>query len=568
MIPWFWPDAAAVSRLFEHEVACVPLDVEALPAARVLWLNRQVAVRDPSFARLGSDLARYEGHLLQQCAFQRCSTDATARGLSRARAYADRYGGVGIGLNGGSGRAAFLNGYHVKGLGRTPLVSLHTDLSHASGGAYLEESVRDVIFTEIVRAEFPYSAVPILALIDTGEHRVFHFPDRTDVERRVLVVRPPFVRPAHYLRSSFVCEDPRDGARDARRVEWLFEATAALYGADTLARAYEALFKRWAHQLAYGYVHRLSHASSTVSNVCMDGRLLDFGAMSALPSWADAAVMMGRQPFAGHVRLLPRLIRSSAYFFGRHLDASLGSPARVEALCAAVEQEFRRAVVFETARMLGLDRDRAGSVSHGAELALWWRSLVQLVAHFERERIDMVERTPSQRLAWDVASVWRPQPPEHLRTLHSLLEAAVPPDEREACAQRCHAISRTRPALYRQEAKAAIFEALDRTSEGKTPDRQRIEAFIDQWVATNRRDTACELGQALPVGFAVSGGHSFVLCRDPGDGSLLAFDEYSGGSSAQPHRVAESTPTRVRFADGARPDFTGAVSLHRQTEWA
>src|ERR1700681_3918252 len=54
-------------------------------------------------------------------------------------ALADRYGGMGIGPNGGSGRAGYLAGVHIKGIGPTDLIGSGNDGFHATGSMYLQE---------------------------------------------------------------------------------------------------------------------------------------------------------------------------------------------------------------------------------------------------------------------------------------------------------------------------------------------------------------------------------------------------------------------------------------------
>jgi hypothetical protein len=549
-------DANATRRMFEDPVPCVPLDLVRPRAARVLWLNHAAAADDPEFIRLGADIGRYEQHLLAACAYE-LPSDGNHE-VPSGRGYADRYGGSGIGLNGGSGRAAFVQGYHVKGVGRTPLVSSLTERAHASGGAYLEESVRDIIFTEVVRAEFPHSAIPILALIATGQTQAFEFPTHTDIENRVLVVRPPFLRPAHYLRSNFVSDDPKEGQRDARRVQWMFDAMRELRGASAFERDHEAFYERWAQQLAYGYVHRLTHGSPTVSNISLDGRLLDFGAMTALPSWADTAVMLARQPFSAHQQLLPRLVRNSAYFFGRHLDARLASPAYQDALSARASQAFQRAMVVETLRLLGLERPSAELQAVGVSADAWWRLVLALITHFERERLDMVERTPEPRIAWDVDQVWQPRPPTHLFALRQRLLDNVPVIEQEACARRCRALSRTRPGLYRHELRTMLFSALGQGPAAIEPDREVIEALIDRRIAGNRRDSRCIPTGTLPLGFAVRAGRSLLLCREASGTAVWAVDE-TLGTTAPAHRVSHCSESAIHFVDPALSPFEGAV---------
>ncbi len=51
----------------------------------------------------------------------------------------DRYGGAGLARNGGSGRAAMTQGWLIKGVGRTPLVSVASDPIHATGRSTLSD---------------------------------------------------------------------------------------------------------------------------------------------------------------------------------------------------------------------------------------------------------------------------------------------------------------------------------------------------------------------------------------------------------------------------------------------
>lgn len=287
-----WRSKLDIAEVISSETGHVKIPMSRLEAARVLWVNPRARSEDPDYHALG-DHARYERHLLEACAF----TIADARaGTPDTFGVADCYGGAGIGTNGGSGRAAYINGYHVKGIGRTPLVGLDTDISHASGGAYLEECVRESIFAEIVQLEFPHGSVPTLAIIDTGREAIWETAQGPKRERMCLLVRPMFLRPAHIERAvRYRSGNEFGGAADAARVR----ATALAIerqvgGAASMDELLNTCLVRWAQQIAYSYVSRLSHGGVTSSNVAIDGRLVDFGAMTSVPTfgryWVSSAV--------------------------------------------------------------------------------------------------------------------------------------------------------------------------------------------------------------------------------------------------------------------------------------
>jgi hypothetical protein len=287
-----WRSTFDLAAIVSPETGHVKLPMARLPNARVLWSNPRARSEDPHYPTLG-DQAEYERCLLEKCGFVLADPDT---GVADAYGVADCYGGAGLGSNGGSGRAVYLNGYHVKGIGRTPLVGLDTDISHASGGAYLEECVRESIFAEIVHREFPHGSVPTLAIIDTGREVIWdteHGPKR---ETMCLLVRPMFLRPAHIERAvRYKSGNEYGGAADAARVRATALAIESqVGGAAAMDDLLRCCLERWAQQIAHSYVSRLSHGGVTSSNVAIDGRLVDFGAMTSVPSfgryWVSSAV--------------------------------------------------------------------------------------------------------------------------------------------------------------------------------------------------------------------------------------------------------------------------------------
>lgn len=561
------------SRAFFHDSHHVPVTLKRLANARVVWLNQKAAAGDPHFDRLGRDMARYEKHILSCCAYT-MAAQAGARETcddDEVIGYADRYGGSGIGLNGGSGRAAVVNGYLVKGIGRTPLVSALTEFAHASGGAYLEECVRETIYSEIVCAEFPHSAIPVLAIIDTGLQQIFEGSTGTIVERRTLLVRPCFVRPAHFERATgYYSGNPKEGALDTARVSRFFAQAMTVWGRERLIDHYKSLWSNWAQQLAYSFVHRLPHGSNTVSNICLDGKLLDFGAMSAVPSWADAAIMESRQNFGAQFNLIPAMIRSSGYFFNRYLEAPIVDEKNIAAWTTAVQHAYLRVTVIETLRLCGVSHEIAENAANGPDFALLWRSIYSIINYFQRERINMVETTPDIRIKWDLHLVWDQEPPSHLAGLRAILKRMIPSDEQAIAVKRSSLLTATRKNLFREEMKREIFSTLDRSCTGAHPDRRDIERFVNERVAGGRRDHRFRISDAVPVGFAISASSSYVLFEEGCGDRMFAIKELYAGSSHQseqaynPERypVIKVTPTSIQFQNANVPDFEGAVKMY------
>jgi hypothetical protein len=556
-------DPLSVDRLFGVDTGHVPVRLRQLERPRMLWLNRRVMRHDPQFAALASE-QEYEQHLLRSCSFTLVDErEAPAVSAVEVTAIADRYGGTGIGRNGGSGRAVFVNGYHVKGVGRTPLVSVLTDRAHASGGAYLEECAREAIFAEVVSAEFPFGAVPVLAIIETGSVQVWDTDAGPKSERRCLLVRPAFIRPAHFVRATeFISACAWEGSLDAQRVARTAKAACEHFGRDSFGAVWRGFWLRWAQQLAYGYVHRLSHGGHTESNIALDGRLLDFGATTALPSWARISTVHGGAPTGMDMLFLAQAIQAAAPFLARYIDESMASPQTLGAILSQANDRYRQTVMCEMLRMLGLTRPQAARLLQSALAGPIAAAASRLLTHFAREQFSMLDGMPQPRVRWDLDRFWSAHTPVHARELRALLDGAMAQallsDQPGECTlqsikARASLRTSTREGLFRDRVKSELYAALDGAFVNDRLTATEVGRVIDAWVMRHRRDSAIEPEAALPIGFARSSDAGYMLFVSQTDGRPFALREWHAGSTdpwdASPVAIARMEVGRVEFAD-------------------
>ncbi len=554
-------DARLAQRLFTSGAGHIPVEVTSVADSLPVWINDRAS-------------ASYE-HITQCCAYRIASpgTGRDAVEYRATRAVADRYGGEGSGGHGGSGRAAILGTYHVKGIGPTPLIGQGASIYHRDGLASLDECALEAVYSEVIAQEFPHGAVPTLAIIDTRSvSAVARGDEPTPRHRRcALLVRPCFLRPAHFERAvNYSADGPHAGSRDAARVRSMFELAIATYGRATLRESYETLWRKWAEQLGYGFVHRLAHGAPSTSNLCFDGRLVDFGSTTAIPTWARVVNTCSRITYGEESQAVTAAIRSLSYFFGRYLDPTFAEAGMVAATIQRALFAYEQAVLIEFLRVFGMSRADASNVVAQDE-----RGVAKVIAgirrHFRREKLDGLGRMPVPKLPSDIARVWTDDVPPHLQPARELLRRAIASNRQSEAAQVCRFRARPREALYRQELLNRIARTVDE-SDGSSV---AVSRTIRDCIAAGRRDCAFEPENAVPLGFACGPNGGLALFKCLLSGQPFALTEWDissdlmpgqgqreaapGGRGSQRHAITSLGMDSIELAGGER--FFGSVSI-------
>lgn len=535
-------DLAQTTDFFGAHTGHVTVTLRRLPDARLIWLNRRAMHLDAQ-CKSEQNLEQYKQHLLQQCAYAMADETIKISHVGESiSATADRYGGEGIGRNGGSGRAVFVNGYHIKGIGRTPLVSPLTDQAHASGGAYLEECAREAVLSEIVGAEFPHGSVPALAIIDTGFVQIWDTDHGLKPERRCLLIRPAFLRPAHFMRAlDYIGHHHHDGMVDAQRVALMMNRACVQFGSDHFSARWQAFWLSWAEQLAYAFVHRLNHGGNSESNIAMDGCLLDFGGMTALPSWARITVAQGGWPAGEDMYYLVHAQQSAAAMLAKHLKQNRPPSEKWQSLQASVFATYKKTVFFEVLRVLGLTSAHVNQLLNSEITTSINVAANRLLAHYMREQFAIFNGMPEPHFKWDVPSFWHAVPPRHLQELRGLIEHAMSigifgdatNHLRSTWITRCHMLSQTRTGLFRDNIKDALYKNLDGAFTGKELTEEQVTRVIDSYVLKHRIDSKIEPVYAAPLGFASTTGAGYALFKDLIQGDIFALQEWSADGSGK-----------------------------------
>lgn len=364
----------------------------------------------------------------------------------------DLYGSSGTTRFGGSGRAGIVNGMQVKGIGPTELVAESADWHHSHGGMFLEEALREAIFSELAHREFPLGAVRTVAVIETGDGIV----DRHGVRHRgALLVRPFVARACHLERAlGFRQGNQRYRStahlRDIGRVlDWMTELE---FGSQDCV---DSFARKAGVQIAHAHVARWFHGGWYSSVMGMDGRLVDFGSSRKLSNWKRRSYETYGPCFGDELDFAQTTIGS----LGAHIRHYAGRYVEVKASVQALMHSYRAQVLDELERALA-DGSVESEAAHSA-VEFFYRSFQ--CSHSE----DFKDR-------------WRCLV-ERLRSMHGVVTPAGFNQGRSGLGN----------ARYRRElVQEALFKVLDQSSQ--QGDASLIQLEVDGWIGYGGRGNAVQ----------------------------------------------------------------------------
>jgi hypothetical protein len=279
-------DTADIERMSEtkwprpndFQILFHPFSVVKLKDARCIWLNDVLCgenVEEEAMAEARKIFADAFSYVVPGgVTFDGFDLDNTDTKFMLA----ERYGGFGIGSNGGGARCGSLGPFQVKGCGKNLLAGPDQDVHHSYGGFKAVYAVHEAIYASILETILPLGAVRILGVILTGASGAYV---KKDVERGwgALMVRDAVLRPANFLRArSFrpTGEASQVVVSDVGRVRRANRELYRLLGSEARFDVYIKRFlSNCANQFIFARMARLSHGAVTASNIAIDGRWLD-----------------------------------------------------------------------------------------------------------------------------------------------------------------------------------------------------------------------------------------------------------------------------------------------------
>lgn len=367
---------------------------QLLPAAALPRFDA-FQVRSPAFAWCnpdGGDSVSFGEHAY----FVPLRDDPSDARLDAVRTFAaERYGGHGIGPNGGGARCGLAGALQIKGIGPNPLVGESTDFFHTYGGASLNEGIAEAVWGEIFHHVLPYGSARVRALITTGTRvpLVLPEPGQDPTTARALIVRDAVLRPAHFMRTPDFVPASRsdlpqsDVHRTRAAIARLGVAMSALLqpqaaqvdDADFLNDALARMLCRFGRQVAAARVKRLMHCSLIASNISIDGRWVDFGTATALPTWGRIVSPRGSELLEEELMLHPAMVEL-LFYLRKYLPKSVSSRLKTSAqLWPELTNALDAELPLQALQLLGLPQEAIKAVEPSLATAFWkaWERVIR-----------------------------------------------------------------------------------------------------------------------------------------------------------------------------------------------
>lgn len=314
---------------------------------------------------------------------------------ARATALGERYGGCGLGSNGGGVRCGLVNELQIKGIGQNPLAGHSTDYWHKEGSAAIHDGIREAFWGELLSTILPIGAVRVHAILSTPLSFKFDLNGGTlnGHERRALILRTAALRPAHFMRAINFLPNPNfrssesDFLRTAFSVSNLAQCCRELHedlfeiqdSSFVVNETIRRCFVNLAKQLSATRYRRLMHGSLIASNVTLDGKFLDFGTMTALPSFERFIVAPGTTDLWTQEISIIAIIKDLHFSIRKHLSPALHIDLiPVQEIIELFKYELLTSSVNEVLTLVGLPEALVGNFS--AELKCdFYNTILEIV---------------------------------------------------------------------------------------------------------------------------------------------------------------------------------------------
>jgi len=335
--------------IFDMNEALVHFNGYAMTRTETVWINRAISSNEWTHASVKS---RFSFGVPGGCFADSMFDMNNVRCLS-----ADRYGGPGIGTNGGSGRIGFIDGFQIKGIGRSPLVGQSKTEWHSYGGQSLIDAMLEAINSLVFGVVLPIGTIQCNAIIYTGSDTAYMpVGDRESVKGPgALLVRSSCARPANFLRApEFRLRKDAlpvvldDVARTMRVNQVLYQK----FGSHGEVVKYIGNFlSKCANQFSFSLLFRISHGVLSPSNTSLDGKWVDLTNVGFVNSGINFLNDDPLVSFFDEINEIISIVDEFMYTYGKYNNFDLN----IAPLINYYREEVAAYTTYHAPRLFGLE---------------------------------------------------------------------------------------------------------------------------------------------------------------------------------------------------------------------
>lgn len=288
--------------IYDYPGNLTEFTVKKALSAKLLWINipHSETLGDSSVENLERIFFDKFSYVIENSEFRE---SVKFDPFSEKFVFAERYGGGGLGTNGGGARCGNIENFQIKGIGRNNLAGISDDHWHGYGGLNLVDAIYETINSTVLGRVMPAGTVQIHGLIILGEDTaILPGLNHEDLQQRrgfgALLVRDACIRPAHFLKNpGFESGDyhAENFLSDEERVDCANKIFLKKFSnINDFIKTLGYYISNYASQFAFARAARIFHGSISPSNICLDGRWLDLTNASFLPGGFNPS---GRPPF-------------------------------------------------------------------------------------------------------------------------------------------------------------------------------------------------------------------------------------------------------------------------------
>lgn len=353
----------------------VEFSAAKLKQPKLVWLDKAL-YQALSNNKEAGDL---ENDCLEQYAFSTETILLNAELLEKQKKVftAERYGGPGIGSNGGGARCGNNGNIQVKGIGANMLASKKSDQLHRYGGLNLHDAVLECIYSTILNNVLPLGCVSCLGIVLTGDNTAYQPGELVATTKGALLMREVATRPAHFLPAPhFEPEDKDQIFNDIYRLRKTNKLLAKKFTShNDLILFFGKFLQNCANQFAFAKVFRIFHGCITASNIAIDGRWLDLTTSSFIESNKNYYINQQNLPFLDEHLSASHIINDLLYQCGKFNLVDLNS----EVLTQYYEEQYHAYFNHHFAKVIGLPDTIDGKITDAKSYKLLVKSFSELL---------------------------------------------------------------------------------------------------------------------------------------------------------------------------------------------